>query len=356
LLAPSEYEGTDTRGYLDTGTYGLPPRSSVAAVERALAGWRGRESWLQWEEDGEACRALFARLVGARAEDVALLPALSAAAGLVAASLPAGAGDNVVLCADDFTSILLPWRGLERRGVELRLRRLEELAAAVDERTVLVAVSAVQSADGAVPDLAALRATGARLFLDATQAVGALPLDVGGVDYLAAHPYKWLLAPRGLAFLYVRRERLAEIELWTSGWKSRVQPYEHYYGFPELTPDARRLDISLPWLLAAGARASLELIAGLGVERIAAHDLALARRFAAELRLAEPASPIVRLDVEDAGAAVERLRAAGVACSVRAGSIRFCFHLYNDAGDVDIALASLAPRKFSPQSRKLIGS
>jgi selenocysteine lyase/cysteine desulfurase len=343
VLAPSEYEGTETRGYLDTGTYGLPPRSSLEALERALAGWRGRESWRRWEDDGEACRALFAGLVGARAEDVALLPALSVAAGLVAASLRAEAGANVVLCEGDFTSTLLPWRGLQARGVELRTRPLAGLADAVDGRTALVAVSSVQSAHGGVADLAGLKATGAPLFVDATQAAGAVPVDVEGVDYLAAHPYKWLLSPRGLAFLYVRRERLPEIEPWTAGWKSAVRPYERFYGFPELTPDARRLDVSLPWLVAAGARASLELVAGLGVERVAAHDLALARRFAAELGLPQPDSPIVRVAVENAEAAVERLRAAGIACSVRAGSVRFCFHLYNDGTDVELALDALAP-------------
>jgi selenocysteine lyase/cysteine desulfurase len=341
LLAPSEYEGTVTAGYLDTGTYGLPPKSAVAALEQAVAGWRERKSWHAWEEDGEACRAFFAGFVGARPEDVALLPALSAAAGLVAASLPIGRGDNVVLVEDDFTSTLLPWRGLGARGVELRLRPLERLVEAVDDRTRLVAASLVQSANGAVVDAAALQGTGARIFLDATQAVGAIPVDVAGIDYLAAHPYKWLCAPRGLAFLYVRHDRLDEIEPWTSGWKSRANPYAHYYGLPELTPDARRLDVSLAWIIAAGAHASLELIAELGVDRITTHDLALARRFTSALGLPEPVSPIVRVRVGDADAAVERLRAAGVSCSARAGSVRFCFHFYNRAEDVDLALEAL---------------
>jgi selenocysteine lyase/cysteine desulfurase len=342
LLAPSEYEGTDTQGYLDTGTYGLPPKSTVAALERAIVGWRARESWRQWEQDGEACRTLFAQLVGARAEDVALLPALSPAVGLVAASLPARRGDNVVLIEDDFTSTLLPWRGLEGRGIELRLRPLDGLLEAVDDRTALIAASLVQSANGAVVDVASLAKTGARLFLDATQAVGAIPVDVAGVDYLAAHPYKWLCAPRGLAFLYVRRDRLDEITPWTAGWKSRAQPYEHYYGLPDVTPDARRLDVSLAWIVAAGARASLELITKLGIERIAKHNLTLAGLFTGELGLpGQPASPIVRLRLKDTDAALERLSSAGVACSVRAGSIRFCFHFYNAAEDVDLALHAI---------------
>ena len=97
MLAPSEYEGTPTRGYLDSATYGLPPRSAFAAMEEALTGWRTGRRWRDWEEDGEACRSLFAGLVGGRAEDVALVAAASVGAGLVAASLPAEPGANVVL-------------------------------------------------------------------------------------------------------------------------------------------------------------------------------------------------------------------------------------------------------------------
>jgi selenocysteine lyase/cysteine desulfurase len=227
--------------------------------------------------------------------------------------------------------------------VELRLLPLDRLADGVDERTALVAVSSVQSADGTVADLDALKGTGARLFVDGTQAVGAVPTDLDGVDYLVTHAYKWLLSPRGLAFLYVRPERRAEIEPWTAGWKSCPKPYEDYYGLPELTDDARRLDVSVPWFAAAGARRSLALLVSLGAERIADHNLALAARFAGEVGLPEPAAPIVRVDVDDADAAEERLRAAGIACSARGGSVRFCFHLYNDEADVELAAAALRP-------------
>jgi len=342
LLAPSEYEGIRTAGYLDSATYGLPPRSTLAAVELALAGWQEWEDWHRWEEDGEACRALFARIAGARPEDIALLPAVSAAAGIVAMSLPARTGDNVVAYEQEFHSALLPWMALESRGVEMRFRPLDRLAEAVDERTALVSVSSVQSADGRVADLDALRATGVRLFVDATQSAGALPIDLGGVDYLAAAVYKWLCCPRGLAFLYVRPERLAEIEPWLAGWKSTVEPYDRYYGPPrELTEDARRLDTSLPWFLAAGARPSLELIAGLGAERIGVHDVALARAFAAGLGLPEPESPIVQVRVNEAEPALAALERAGIRCAGRAGALRFSFHLYNTEEDVDRALEAV---------------
>ena len=344
MLAPSEYEGTPTRGYLDSATYGLPPRSSLLAMEEALAGWRTGRRWRDWEEDGEACRRLFAGLVGAQPEDVALVTAASVGAGLVAASLPVEPGANVVLYERDFTSALLPWRSLAAtRGVELRLVPLERLAEAVDERTAVVCVSLVQSAEGRVADLDALRATGARIFLDATQAVGVYPVDLAGVDYLVAHAYKWLLCPRGLAFLYLSPERRLEVEPWTAGWKSRstlrglLRPSR---------ADRRRAQARrLPSLALGGRRAgaSLELFASLGVDRVAAHNLGLARALTDALGLPAAASPIVRILVEDAEGTAARLAEAGVACSVRGGSVRLSFHLYNDEADVELAAAALRP-------------
>ena len=344
MLAPSEYEPAAARGYLDTATYGLPPRSVLQAVEAALAGWQTRMDWRTWEADAEACRALFAEILGARAGDVAITTSVSAAAGAVAASLQAGGGDNVVVYEGDFTSALFPWAPLERRGVELRSLPLERLGDGIDDRTALVALSAVQSADGRVADVDPLRASGARLFLDATHAVGAIPVDLSDVDYLACSAYKWIPAPRGLSFLYVHPERLDEVEPWLAGWKSQRDWDGRYYGLPpDLWDDARRLDTSLPWFSAAGARPALELIRDLGVERIAEHDLGLARRFARELGLGEPAAPIVTLPIDDAGTTVERLDARGIKCSVRAGAVRASFHLYNDDTDVDLALEALAP-------------
>jgi selenocysteine lyase/cysteine desulfurase len=344
LLAPSEYDADAVRGYLDTATYALPPRSVVAAVEEALAGWRKRHDWLRWEEDAERCRALFASIVGAEAEDVAVTTAVSVSAGLVAASLPAGAGDNVVVHEGEFASNLFPWVELERRGLEIRALPLDRLEEAIDERTALVAVSSVQSANGAVADVARLIRRGPRVFVDATHSVGALPTELEGIDYLACSAYKWIPAPRGLSFLYVRRERLDEIQPWLAGWRSRAAWHGRYYGLPrDLSPDASRLDTSLPWLVAAGAVPALELIVNLGVERISGHDLTLARRFASELGLPQPAAPIVRVPVEDADAAVERLRARGVTCAVRAGAVRASFHLYNDDADVELALDALVP-------------
>jgi selenocysteine lyase/cysteine desulfurase len=108
-------------------------------------------------------------------------------------------------------------------------------------------------------------------------------------------------------------------------------------------PDvARRFDVSVPWLSAAGARKSLELLVSLGNDRIAEHNLGLARSLTSKLGLPEPESPIVRFQVANADEAARNLVEAGIACAVRAGSVRLSFHLYNDEQDVELAVAALA--------------
>ena len=344
MLAPSEYDADVVRGYLDTATYGLPPRSVLAALEDAVSGWQGRRDWFSWEDDAEACRELVAGLVGASADEVAITTAVSVSAGLVAASLPARAGDNVVVHENDFASNLFPWAALASRDVEVRALPLERLHEGIDERTALVAVSSVQSSDGRVADLERLKGSGARLFVDATHSLGTLPVDVAGCDYVACSTYKWIPSPRGLSFLYVAPDRLDEVEPWLAGWKSRREWRGSYYGLPpDLAEDARRLDTGLPWLVAAGTRPALALIAELGVERIAEHNLALARSFAAQMGLGEPGAPIVRLGVDDAEQTVARLVERGMKGSVRADAVRLAFHFYNSEDDVDLAVEALAP-------------
>ena len=138
---------------------------------------------------------------------------VSSFAGVVAMSLPRGA--RVVCAHGDFTSVLWPF--LAAPGLEVSIVELEDVPAAIDARTALVAVSAVQSFDGRVADLdaieAACTASGARSFVDATQASGWLPLDGKRFDYLAASGYKWLLSPRGVCFMSIRPEAASIVKL-----------------------------------------------------------------------------------------------------------------------------------------------
>ena len=198
--------------YLNTASFGLPPRPAWDALQAALDDWRtGRTSWEQWGDSTEAARGSFARLVGVPPETVAVGATVSGLVGLVASSLPDG---SRVLAPDvEFTSTLFPFLVQAHRGVAVRTVPAAELAGSIDGSTDVVAFSAVQMATGEVADLGAIAAAanvhGALTLVDATQACGWLPLDGHGFDVIVVAGYKWLLSPRGTAYMAVAPERLA---------------------------------------------------------------------------------------------------------------------------------------------------
>lgn len=329
-------------GYLDTATMGVPPRIAADALERTVAAWRhGRLDAASFDDYVTRARVAWAQLCGLAPTDVAVGSTVSAFVGLVAAALPDGAA--VLAVEGEFTSVLFPLLVQAGRGVRVREVPLDELAGAVDETIDLVAVSAVQSADGRVLDVAALRRAadtfGVPVLLDVTQAAGWLPLDVAGIDYVVCSGYKWLLAPRGVAFLAVRADRRADLVPHSAGWYAGADVWASIYGSPlRLAADARRFDISPTWFSWVGAAHSLELLAGIGAEAIHDHDLALANAFRAGLGMDPGDSAIVSLALPATD--VRRLDAS-VRLASRAGRARASFHLYNDLADVRRALAAL---------------
>jgi selenocysteine lyase/cysteine desulfurase len=329
-------------GYLNSASYGLPPRPAWQALQLALTDWRvGRTTWEPWGESTERARAVFARLVGVDPGRVATGATVSQLVGLVAAAVPDGAR---VLAPDvDFTSLLFPFLVHADRGVELRTVPLERLADAVDRTTDVVAFSAVQSSTGEVADLEAIasaaRDHGALTVVDATQACGWLPLAHMRFDAVACAAYKWLCSPRGTAFLALEDELLARVRPLAANWWAGEEPLAEYYGPPlRLASTARRLDTSPAWFSWVGAAPTLELLEEIGIESIHAHDVGLANRFRAGLGLPPSDSAIVSTSLPHAA---ERLERAGIRAAVRAGSLRVSFHVYSTEADVDLALDAL---------------
>jgi len=330
-------------GHLNTASIGVPPRPAVDAMTEALADWRqGCAEPEAYDPLVTRSRVAFAQLVGAPPETVAIGATASGLIGLIAASLPSDA--EVLTAAGDFTSLLFPFLAQEARGVTVRAVPLAQLAGEVGPTTSLIAVSAVQSSNGAVVDFAAVRAAadmfGARVLLDATQAAGWLPLRAPDWEYVVAAAFKWLCCLRGAAFMAVQPQAMADIVPHGASWYAGSDIWSSVYGGPlRLAEDARRLDSPPAWLSYVGAAPALELLAELGVEAIHQHDVALANSFRAGLGLPAADSAIVSLQLDDA--ATGRLAAAGVRTAGRAGRTRFSFHLYTDQSDVDSAVTAI---------------
>ena len=332
------------RGHLDAATSGVPPLAAVAAMGEAVAAWaEGRIDGPGFDLDVERSRSAFARLVGADPGEVACGANVSVFAGLVAASVQAGG--EVVVAEGDFSSVLFPMLVQEHRGVRIRQVPLEQVPEALDARTSVVAVSAVQSSDGRVLDLDALAAAaahhGADVFLDVTQAAGWLPIRAPRFTYVCGGAYKWLLSPRGTAFLAVAPEAVERLAPHTAGWYSAQAPWATCYGGPlRLAKSAKRFDVSPAWACWAGTAPAVELVAEIGVPALGAYDLALADRLRDGLSMPASHSAIVIAEHPDAAA---RLQRAGIRASVRAGRARLSCHLPATAADIDRALEALTP-------------
>lgn len=345
LFAPAE-----GIAYLDTATYGLPPEPTVRAMRTALDAWReGTANWIDdWDRPSESARRSFAALVGCAPEAVALMPAASVGTGLVAAAL--GPDDEVVVPADEFTSTLFPLLVARERGVAIREVAFDGLADAIGDRTTLVAFSLVQMQTGRRADLGAIldraAAVGARVLVDATQAVPFVPVAdvIGQIDYLVCAAYKHLLCPRGVAFLVVRPDRMAALPPLDANWRAADEPYGRYFGGPlTLAPAAARFDVSLAWLAWMGAVESLRLLESWAPTGAFDGAVELARDLAGRLAVPWGGASLVCAPIRDGEAARAALREAGIRASVRGSGIRFSTHVYNSADDVERAARAIAP-------------
>src|ERR1039458_1106963 len=256
--------------YCNTASYGLPPRQGWEALQSALADWHGgRTSWAAWGKSTEGARAAFARLVGVEVERVAVGSTVSELVGSVVTALPTGA--RVVVPDIEFTSTLFPL--LVQSRLDVRTVPTARLADAVAQGAEAVAFSAVQMSTGEVADheaiVSAAAGVGAITLCDATQALGWLPLQAGQFDAVVCGAYKWLMSPRGSAFLTVSDRLLEKVVPHSAGWYAGQDVHASYFGPPlRLAADARRLDLSPAWFSCVGTLPALELIERVAIRAI----------------------------------------------------------------------------------------
>ena len=330
------------RGYLAVASIGIPPRSTVDALSADLASWAAADRDPQGYDGVIArTRESFARLVGVPAGWVATGSQTSVFTSLVAAAVPAGA--EVLLARGDFSSVMFPFQ--QRDGVRVRVVELADLADSITDDTWLVAFSLVQSATGVIADANAIVEAAARhgalTYCDVTQAAGVLPVDASRFDLSVCHSYKWLCAPRGVAFLTVAPHVLDLLTPLQAGWYAGADVWSSTYG-PDmkLAPDARRFDVSPAWQAWIGAEQSIALFASLDIQEVWDHSSGLGDSLCDALGIARQHQAIVTWP-DASGHDLGLLIAAGVRASGRAGRLRASFHLWNDESDVAAVVEAL---------------
>ncbi|MDP2956547.1 MAG: aminotransferase class V-fold PLP-dependent enzyme [Longimicrobiales bacterium] len=378
----AHFPGALDKVYMNVALKGLIPRATAEAahahVEEALHATGDKNAHMA---SVERCREMFAALIGADADEVAITKNVSEALNLFASSLPWKPGDNVVLCPElEHPNNVFLWYNLRKlRGIEVRAVEpdggripVEALAAAMDGRTALVTIPHVSFSPGFITDVRGIadpaHARGALVLVDAAQSVGSLRCDVDelGIDALAVATQKSLLAFYGLGFLFVRRalaESLIPAHVARYGMDMGAEAGETARTGGEnlpYAPGARRFDLgNYNYLGAQAAEASMRLIASIGVPRIEAHLRALSARLVEgllELGLPVAGGPpgphlghIVAVgqsggghhDTADDPAMNDlyrHLTSHGVHLSIRKGVLRMSLGLHNDPSDVDRVL------------------
>jgi selenocysteine lyase/cysteine desulfurase len=326
---------------------------------------RAIETWLERIDE---IRRLFARLVNAGDDEIALGANATACHASVAAALaPSPGRARIVTTSLDFPSTRYLWQAQARRGFELIevaspdgiVMPLDGLIAAIDERVAIVAVSLVAYTNGALlrarPVIEAAHAAGAIVVLDAYQGIGIVPIDVRALDadVVIAGTHKWLHgASNGLAFAYVRRALAERLEPAYPGWFSHAHMLDYEAGYVP-APGARRFEQGSTSVEAVyAARAGVRFAIDAGVEAIRARSLALSDHLIAGagalgIPLCTPRdhaerAGVVCLGVREPGRVAEDLRARGIDVDTRPGTgIRLSCHPCNLHDEVDRVVAEL---------------
>jgi selenocysteine lyase/cysteine desulfurase len=378
----AQFPITRTRAYLFSGA--LAP--AAASVRAAWDEWTER-----WSSDPNAVytgdgllgaadrlRESFAELIGADPATIAITDNTCRAANVAIRILAERPGDNVVVDDGTYPSSAYPWHARGDREVRyVPTDGIDDAAGALAERidddTVAVCITHVAPFTGRRHDLRAIadaaHARGAKLVVDAAQSTGVVPIDVArdGVDVLVTTAMKWLLGPPGIGFLHLSPELLAQAPVLDVGYLGLDAPLGDWppHTMPPIVGDARRYELGLPNLPGVfAARAGIELLRQVGVERVLARVEALAGRCMDGLAergadLLTPADPAQRAGViafrhADPQGLFELCRSRGVDIGA-IGAVRVDPHAFNDEDDIDRFLAccdSFVPASVEPAARE----
>lgn len=367
--------------YLDNAGAGPPPFSVHAAMQFFLNEWRDYgEKWETWLLDIVGARELFAKLIGAKPEEVACIPNVSTGLGAIASALRCGSGQNVVVSELNFPTNVYLWHTLRQRGLlsEVRVLKAKEgsipfsdYERAIDDKTVAVSLDYVSWVNGCRENITEVtklaHSHGALMIVDVFHAAGVMPVDVRklGVDVLACGTYKWLMGPHGAAFLYVKQDVVEKLEPSIIGWHgiddsviARVQARQDPFGTPfdlnHATPakNATRFEWGTWSVISVeGAKAALEftlkyppqerwpLIQRLN-ERLVDSLRWKGRRITSPLEK-EKLSGIITFEIDQAAQVARKLQEQHVIVAPRVNTLRVSPHFYNTEDEIDLLLGKL---------------
>jgi len=314
---------------------------------------------MKWHHHVSRSKDLFAKLIHAGPEEIAMVPNTSTGVSLAAEIVCAGREGNIVLNDLEFPANVYPWIAREKQGIEIRYVRskkgivsAKDFERLVDDDTIAVPLSHVSYTSGLKHDVETIAENvhkhGGLMVVDAIQSAGAMEIDVRkqGIDVLASGCSKWILGPHGTGFLFVREGLIETSQPTLIGWLSIENPFDFNPRPLRLSRTAARFEPGNPNFLGfVGAGAALELLLTIGQKRIENEILELSGYLIDEIKNLglEVTTPpdsnrragIVNFKVRDLSATMDRLQRKQIAVSSRGDGIRVSPHFYNTTEELD---------------------
>jgi kynureninase len=364
----TEFPTVEATLHFISHSLGAMPRGVEEALRLYTQAWkaRGIRAWDEdWFDLPVRTGNLLGRIFHAEPDTVSMHPNVTTAQAVALSAVDFAPSRNRLVCtAEDFPSVLYLYEGLERRGAEIvrvearggRVIEPGDVAAAVDERTAVVAVSHVLFRTAQVLDLEPIvqraRQVGALTLIDAYQSVGTVPVDVQalGVDLLTGGSVKWLCGGPGAAYLYCSPRVAGRLRPAFTGWMAHERPFDFDAEPMRWHDGPRRFWTGTPAIPAiVAARPGHEIIDRIGVEAIREKSLRQTERmlgWADEygFRVVSPREPerrggTVVIDVPNADPVCHALLASDVLLDFRPGvGLRLAPHLYTRDDEVDLVM------------------
>jgi len=347
--------------YLNNAATGIPPQATITAMKEHLENRvRAKSNFEETLEGFKEIRKNLANLLGGEAESYGFAPSTSGGLNIFAHGIDYPEGSNIVICDLEFPANYIPWQNVARMyGVELRVVKSENgfvshdtFLEKIDDNTRVVAVSLVQFASGFRVDMSRLAKAahdkGAYIVADIIQAAGWKDIDLPqmDVDFAAAQAAKWLIGPIGAGFVYVKKERIPEINNRFMGWWSVENMNE--FAYSERTPasDARKFESGSPAMIAyVGFKESLKVLLEIPSkdrERAALDNADYLRKRLTEIGIEyydfpnENRSATVSCKPNNVEELHKTLFKSDIHCSVRNGRLRVSPHYYNSREEIDM--------------------
>jgi len=361
--------------YLNAAYIHPLPLDAAAAMHAYV---EGRTDPVDVRPPGPSAKDLFAKLINASPGEIALVPSTSYGESFVIGALGLQGDRRAKIVTDilHFDGSLYTLGELAKQGAELTILPMgpdgridmNALEAAVDDRTRLVSISLVSMVNGFEHDLKTVceiaHRKGARVYVDAIQAAGAVPIDVraSGVDFMACSTFKWLMGDFGCGFLYVRQDLLPTLTRREFGYHQPEHLEYHFLpGDPpgkvlfEAAPDNKTamgyFEVgSLGKAAEVAATVSLKNLLRIGVENIqdARQPLmnSLCERLSRTYRPLTPAgskTSIVSFALVDAvGKLGDRIRESKINIQLYDNRFRISPSIYNTMEDIDRVVGVLS--------------